>query len=133
MTVNTIASPNTYHLQGRQLRVSYSTTSFGGKPLFSYQDANKSLSFSGDEIRVVDSGIGKLVTVTIALTVDVGSTTFTLLVPNVNLVGQLQQANIRTNGITTMHLFGFQPGFNKGQTELYSVAALSGTAELVVS
>src|ERR1700686_226513 len=80
-------TPNHYQLQGDHLHVTYSTTSFGGKPQLSYQDASQSLNFTGDQIRKAPTEIGTLVTVTIHLPVDSGSTSFTLLVPAVNLAG----------------------------------------------
>jgi hypothetical protein len=65
--------------------VNSSTSSLAGQPQFFYQDAFQSKQFSGKEIQTVDSVLGRLVTVFLVRTVDTGSTTFTLLVPNVNL------------------------------------------------
>jgi hypothetical protein len=48
-------------------------------------------------------------------------------VPTANL-GSSQQAPIDTQGITTIHRFSPVPAFNQGQTELYRVAPLTGTA-----
>ena len=78
----------------------------------------------------LDSEIGTLVTVTIRLTVDTGSTSFTLVVPQVNL-DQSNHAHITTFGVTALHRFSVVPAFNEGQTELYTVTELSGTAALV--
>lgn len=64
------------------------------------------------------------------MTVDTGSTSFTLLVPQVNL-DQTNQAPVRTVGITTQHRFSVIPAFNRGQIELYTVTDLTGTAEAV--
>lgn len=128
--MSTQNTPNLYQLQGHQLHISYSTTSFIGQPQFTYQDSVKTLNFAGDEIRVLDSEIGKLVTVTIFRTVDTGSTSFTLLIPKVNL-GKTNLAHINTEGITTIHRFSIVPTFNQGQTDLYSVTKLSGSAEMV--
>jgi hypothetical protein len=69
--------------------------------------------------------------VTIVRTVDSGSTTFTLLVPQINL-GQTNSAPISTEGITTIHRFSLVPAFNHGQIELYQVERLSGTAQFVI-
>jgi len=111
-----IKAPDMYQLQGAQLHITYSTTSFDGKPRFVYQDATE---------------IGTLVTVTIRMTIDTGSTSFTLLVPTVNL-GPSNHATIHTEGITTIHRFSIIPMFNQGQTELYSVSPLTGTASFVI-
>jgi hypothetical protein len=121
-----------YQLHGGGIHVTYSTTSISGKPLFNYQDANGAQSFSGDQINVTPTPIGSLVTVTIRRTVDSGSTSFSVLVPNVNLPGVDQAVPIQTEGITTIHRFSIVPAFNRGQTELYSVTALYGTAAHLV-
>jgi hypothetical protein len=126
----TPSKPNLYDLHGHHLHITYSTTSIDGKPRFQYHDNFQTLEFSGDQIRTLDSEIGTLVTVTIRLTPDLGSTTFTLLVPQVNL-NQSTQAQITTFGVTTLHRFSIAPQLDQGQTEHYTVAELSGTATVV--
>jgi hypothetical protein len=125
-----VKSPDLYQLRGAQLHITYSTTSFVGKPSFVYQDATQTLTFEGDQIRTVATEIGTLVTVTLRMTTDSGSTSFTLLVPRVNL-GSSHQAPIHTEGITTLHRFSVVPAFNQGQTELYTVTPLTGTASFI--
>jgi hypothetical protein len=124
----TFTAPNMYQVHGCGIHVSYSTTGIDGKPHFAYQDAQGSHSFSGDQITVSKSPIGELVTVTIRMTVDTGSTSFSLLVPVVNLTGPADPAPIKTEGITTVHRFSVVAPFNKGQIELYTVTPLVGTA-----
>lgn len=130
-------TPNLYNLhnnviQGGQfsLHVSYTTSGIDGKPHFHYQDAQQTLNFAGDQIRTVESDVGLLVSVTIRQTVDAGSTTFTLIIPTVNL-GQSAQARISTLGITTIHRFSIVPQFNLGQIETSTVSQLEGNAERV--
>jgi hypothetical protein len=125
-------SPNIYDLQGDGIHVTYSTSSFGGKQNLSYQDANGSQNFTGDQINVVETNIGTLVTVLIRRTVDSGSTSFSVLLPTVNLTGPGQPTPISTVGITTIHRFSIIPAFNRGQTELYQITPLDGTAEQVL-
>ena len=125
-----VNAPDLYSLHGDQLHIMYSTTSFDGKPRFDYQDAAQAHSFEGDQIRTATTEIGMLVTVTLHRSIDRGSTTFTLLVPTVNL-GLSQQAPITTLGVTTIHRFSPVPAFNQGQTELYRVTPLAGTASFV--
>ncbi len=69
-------------------------------------------------------------TVTLCMTVDTGSTTFTLLVPTINL-GPSNQSLIDTVGITTIHRFSIVPAFNQGQIELYKITPLTGIASFV--
>jgi hypothetical protein len=125
-------TPNLYQLHGVNISVSYALSGFDGKPHFSYQDAHHALQFSGNQIRTVATEIGTIATVTIQLTVDSGSTTFSLLVPTVHLDQTHQSAHIATEGITTLHKFWLNPALNLGQTELYSVTKLTGTARFVV-
>jgi hypothetical protein len=127
----TAITPNLYQLHGQNLTVSYALSGIDGKPHFAYHDAQHTLQFSGDQIRTVATEIGTIATVTLQLTVDSGSTTFSLLVPTVNLDPNHKLAHIRTEGITTLHRFSIIPVLNQGQTELYTVTKLTGTAQVV--
>jgi hypothetical protein len=122
--------PNLYELAGKTLRITYSTTGFDGRPHFTYQDANRTRNFAGNQIRTVPTELGTLVSVTLSMTVDAGSTSFSILVPNVNL-GAALEAPIRTDGIITRHKFSVIPSFNEGQTDNYAFYALAGKAKLV--
>jgi hypothetical protein len=127
-----VIAPNLFSLAGGGLHVSFSTSGIDGKPHFSYQDAQRTLSFRGDEIRMVTvPDLGMLVSVTIALTIDSGSTTFTLMVPRVNLSAPFSTVPVRTNGITTHHAFSIIPALNQGQQDFYRVTGLHGTASQV--
>jgi hypothetical protein len=127
-----LVAANMFSLTGGGLHVSYSTSGIDGKPHFSYQDATRSLSFSGDEIRKLEGDLATVVSVTIVRTVDAGSTSFSLLVPHVN-VPPFGSVSIYTFGITTHHAFSIVPAFNRGQRDFYHVTALHGTASNVVS
>jgi hypothetical protein len=129
-TIRTQA-PNLYRLQGHNLQVTFSSSGFDGQPHLQYHDAFQTLHFSGDEIRILTTEIGALVTVTIRMTVDSGSTAFTMLVPNVNLEG-INSVDITTYGITTIRRFSIVPEFNQGQLDTYAVTELRGTAAHVV-
>ncbi|MFN6558495.1 MAG: hypothetical protein RMY28_001630 [Nostoc sp. ChiSLP01] len=129
----TFKVPTSYELQNKQqrLKVTYSTTSFTGEPRLQYQKGRQILQFAGDEIRTTDTEIGTLVTVTLSKTVDTGSTTFSLLIPAVNL-GNSNEAPIETKGITTENRFSTIPAFNQGQRQIYKVTPLFGTAQALV-
>jgi len=126
-----VKQANLYELSGGGIHITYSTTSFGGFPIFTYQDSSQSKQFSGNQIRTVQTEIGTLVTVTTFLTVDSGSTTFTVLIPTVNLRSSDSVA-IWTDGIATVHRFLVVGPPLQGQTEIYTVYPLSGTASFVV-
>ena len=122
--------PNQFELSGGGIHVTYSTTSFSGKPLFNYHDSLQSKNFMGDEIKTEESVLGTLVTVFLHQTADAGSTTFTLIVPHVSLPPS-DVANIRTEGVTTLHRSSIIP--IQGQTEFHTVHPVHGTATFVVS
>ncbi|KJC58262.1 hypothetical protein UP10_25230 [Bradyrhizobium sp. LTSPM299] len=122
--------PNLYELSGHGIHVTYSTTSITGKPVFSYHDGFQTKSFTGDEIQTQSSILGTLVSVFLMRTIDGPSTSFTVLIPSVRLSGP-EVVNISTEGITTLHRFGI-PLPPTGQTELYTLHRLHGTARFVV-
>jgi len=121
--------PNLYELSGDGIQVTYSTSSIQGQPIFNYHDATHAKTFTGDQIKTEPSSIGTLVTVVINLTIDAGSTTFTLLIPQINLTPP-SVANITTEGITTLHKLTIV-GPSNGQSEFYTSHTLQGTASVV--
>lgn len=134
MSSNVARVPNQYHLHGGGISVSYYPAGFGpaieGRGLLRlvYQDAHQSLSFYDNEVRTVEVvDLGTVVSVTLVMTVDIGSTTFSLLVPNVHLPEQQSSVFIYTEGITTLHRV-FVALIGHPQSETYTVTALSGTA-----
>ena len=124
--------PNVYVLFGSGLSVTYTTTSLGGKPQFTYHSLPLTHTYTGDEITTEPSeALGTLVSVTLALSPDAGSTTFTVLIPRVNLnAGETVQ--ITTEGITTHHRFSIFPPAMHGQIDTYAVQELTGTAQQVM-
>ena len=128
----TFTAPNLYQLQGSGIHVTYSTGGFGSKLNFTYQDAQGSQSFSDSQVNVSQTPIGSVVTATIRRTVDTGSTSFSVLIPTVNLTGPGQAAPVHTEGITTIHRFSIIKTFDQGQIELYQFTPLSGTANQVL-
>lgn len=128
MPRTTLVQPNHFIFSGKHIHVSYSTSGIDGKPHFSYQDSQHTLSFSGDQIRSVETEVGVIVSVTTRLTIDSGGTTFSLLVPRI-LVGPGQSASIHTIGISTLHRFSILP--MPSQQDSYSTVKLKGHAERV--
>lgn len=122
--------PNLYQLSGKGLHISYSSTGIDGKAHMTYQDHRQTLNFTGDEIRTVETDLGTIVSVSIRLTPDLGSTTFSVLLPRVNLGSHLS-LTIQTEGITTVHKFSIIPAFDQGQLDIYTVQGLHGTASHV--
>jgi hypothetical protein len=126
-----IKQPNMFEFSGDGIQITYVTTAFDGRPLFNYHDANHSKAFHGDQIRSSQSELGTLVSVMINPAVDTGSTSFTVLIPRVNLRAS-DSANVTTYGITALHkstIFGAP----NGQTDLYTAHQMQGTATIVYS
>ena len=122
-------APNLFQLAGEGLTVTYSTTSIDGKPRFTIKKGRKTLNFSGDQIKSVETGIGTLVSVVIASVPDKNLTTFSVLLPAIQLPNSRKQA-FRTIGITTVTkttIAGPPPGVQ----QTYKTVALRGSAQQV--
>jgi hypothetical protein len=78
-------TPNLYQLSGQHLHVSYSTASLDGTAILTYQDAHQAKSFRDEEIGIVHCDLGTLVSVTLRMTADLGSTTFSLFIPRMQI------------------------------------------------
>jgi hypothetical protein len=125
-------TPNQYHLAGKGISVSYFPNGEG--PILAEHGAVKLVyngrPFRADAVRTktVDD-LGTVVSVTIAAAIDTGSTTFSLLIPDVELPGLQSSAFIRTKGITTVRRASVAL-IGHPQAETYSVTELDGTASL---
>ena len=126
-------TPNLYQLAGDGIDFSYRTEGLRA-PFVKYQDALRTLTFAGDQVRVVDvPDLGTLVSVTLLLTPDAGSTTFSVLLPQVNLPNHPGTSEpMRTQGITTVHKVSIAPQFDIGQREFYAAAPLKGSASRTI-
>jgi len=119
--------PNLWVLSGGGIHVRYSSATNH----FHYHDSFRNETFSGAQIRVVVvPDLGTLVSVTIFLTIDSGSSTFTVILPTTNLDGAAPHpsAHVATDGITTAHHFTIPISLLHGQLEFYTVTPLVGTA-----
>jgi hypothetical protein len=120
--------PNHYELSGDGIHITYSTTSFAGPPTFVYHDSNQNKTFTGNQIQSVDTEAGTVVSVPIFVTIDSGSTSFSVLIPRVNL-GSADSTNITSYGITALHRFGIPAPV--GQLDFYTPHQMTGTAALL--
>lgn len=124
-------TPNLYQLSGHHLHVTYSPSGIDGKPSMTYQDTHESKSFKGDQIRTVECDLGILVSVTLRITVDVGSTTLSVLIPRMRVSPAGGSYAVHTECITTVHNTSFAPQSLQGQLDHYTVTSLRGTAQAV--
>jgi hypothetical protein len=123
--------PNQYQIQGQGVRIGYSTSSITGKAQLSFKKGPKTLNFTGNEIGLLDTKIGALITVTIATKPDRSFTTFSFLLPTIELSKESAKQSFRTVGITTIHKTTIA-GPVKGVQQIYKSVQLRGTAQHVL-
>ena len=123
-------TPNQFDLQGPGVSISYSTSGLAGRPQLSFTKGRRTLAFTGNEIGTMDTQIGTLVTVTIAKTVDRDFTTFSFLLPTIQLSTASSKQSFRTVGVTTVHKSTIA-GPAKGPQQTYKVVELRGSASQV--
>ncbi len=123
--------PNLFELSGGEFRVTYSTSSFAGPPQLGYQDAERELSFSGEEIETGEVSVGRVVTVVLGDWPDFGSFAFSFLLPlRFNL--QDGESAFSTVGVRTTHRTSIGgPELVEGALQTYEAVELQGTARLV--
>jgi hypothetical protein len=123
---------NLFELSSSSIHVTYSSTSILGGPLLSYRDSQLSRSFRGQEIRIQDTEVGQLISVTLESIPDLKTVTFSLILPVVTVMQQSSGTRIRVVGLTTTEpttIAGPPPG----PQQLYSAVTLRGTAQFIVS
>jgi hypothetical protein len=124
--------PNLFSLTGDGVSVTLALNGLDGKPQLTYHDSVRAQNFSGDEITFEDNaGLVSTATVTIVRSVDVGFTSFTLLLPVINEHAPGPQP-VRTLGITTLHATSLAR-IGRPQLTDYHVLQLHGTASAVQS
>ncbi len=127
-----LTQANLFELSRGVIHVTYSTTNILGGPIFSYRDNHTSKTFRGEEIRIQESAIGQVVTVTLESIPDLKTVTFSLIVPTVTVIPQSTGTPIQVPGITTTAPTTIA-GPPAGPQLLYSVVKLRGTAQFIVS
>ncbi|WP_207714036.1 DUF6174 domain-containing protein [Scytonema sp. UIC 10036] len=123
---------NVFELSGASVEVSYSDTSVLGGPRLNYRDNNINRTFIGEEIRVQETELGQLITVTLEAIPDLRTVTFTLILPLVKPSTASERVRIQVPGITTTTqttIAGPGPGAEK----TYTTINLKGTAQFIVS
>ena len=124
--------PNVYRLAGDGIQITYTVSNTTGEAQLDYQEAQGSRTFIGNKINSEQSPLGTLVTVFLHQTVDMGSTTLTLVVPGVNLQNTTEQP-IETFAVVTTNLFSILEMHKPRQTQVYHIHALRGMAGLTRS
>jgi hypothetical protein len=126
-------SPNRFVLQSSdgKTKVDYETTSFAGQPVLNLtQGPGPIRHFAGSQIRARKTEIGTLVSVTTQMSVDTGSTSFSVLIPAVTLTSVSDHKAISTEAIITRHT-GPNSVPVTGVHETYEFIPVSGEASFV--
>ena len=125
-----IQQPTAYELTDGATQIGYTTSSVAGAPQFSYSGPKGDRTFSGDEITVLASPLGDLVTVTLEDVPDLQLVTLTVLLPQIGLEPG-EEARFATLAIftTTRTTFAGPP---PGVEQTYELILLNGLAKQVV-
>ncbi|HEX5481314.1 MAG TPA: hypothetical protein VFZ08_01655 [Terriglobia bacterium] len=128
--------PNRFILQSKDgtTKVDYETSSFIGQETLNLTQGPSPTTpirhFAGSQIRTRKTEIGKLVSVTTQITIDTGSTTFSILIPAITLTSTSDHAKFATEAIVTSHS-GPNSAPQTGVHERYQFIPLSGEATFV--
>jgi hypothetical protein len=138
-TIAAQAQPNDFTLEGENKQIHFSATSFPGVPLLSYkdeEDESHNRDFRGDEIDILETKFGKLITVLIEQVPDSHVVYLTLLLPTIWLPERAREFPVETKAIITTHQTPFtgpRGNVNGLQVDTYDTLALKGTARLIIS
>jgi hypothetical protein len=116
-------------------KVDYETSSFIGQPILNLTQGpglGPIRHFAGSQIRRRNTEIGTLVTVTTQVTVDTGSTSFSVLIPSITLKATSDHESFATEAIVTSHS-GPNSVPSTGVHETYRFIQLQGEASFVLS
>jgi hypothetical protein len=123
--------PNRYVMHGGTTKVDYETSSFLGQPVLNLtQGTGPTRHFAGSQIRTLNTEIGTLVTVTTFMTIDTGSTSFSVLIPAISLKAVSDHQSFATEAIVTSHS-GPNSIPRTGVHETYEFIPLKGEATFV--
>jgi hypothetical protein len=126
--------PNVFRLQSKdgQTKVDYETSNFMGQPTLNLsQGPGPIRHFAGSQIRKVNLEIGTLVSVTTRMTVDTGSTSFSVLIPAITFPSLAAHEAFSTEAIVTNHT-GPNSVPITGVHETYQFIPMTGNASFVI-
>ncbi len=128
--------PNRFVVQSSDAntKVDYETSSFIGQPTLNLTQGPSPTvpirHFAGSQIRTRKTEIGTLVTVTTQVSIDTGSTSFSILIPAITLTAVSDHKTFETDAIITSHS-GPDSVPSDGVHETYRFIPLSGEASFV--
>jgi hypothetical protein len=125
-----VVQPNEYVLKGGNITFTFVKNNFLGQPFVSFNDGSQTKDFFGNAVRVLETGIGTLVTVTTHMTIDAGGSEFSVLLPVIELADASKTQAFSTDGIVT-HFKGPDSFPATGVRETYTFIPMHGTARLL--
>jgi hypothetical protein len=126
-----LSDANLFDVTG-PIRINFSRSSIIGQPQLSYQDAELNLNFQGEDLDILTTPIGDLVTVTVQSIPDATDRRISLLVPVIRLAAG-EQAEFETVVLETLDrsaAFVPPPG-PAGVLQSYRIHQVQATAQHV--
>jgi len=126
--------PNRFELKSNdgKTKVDYETSSFIGQPSLNLSTGPGPIRhFVGSQIRRVNTEIGTLVSVTTQMTIDTGSTSFSVLIPAITLKSNTDRQTFATEAIVTHHT-GPNSVPSTGTHETYQFTPMKGEADFAI-
>jgi len=127
-----VVQPNEYTLKGGNITFTYVKHNFLGQPFVSYTEGGQTKDFFGSAVRVLETGIGTLVTVTTHMTIDTGGSEFSVLLPVIELADTGKTQAFLTDGIST-NFKGPDSFPVTGVRETYDFIPMNGTARFILT
>jgi hypothetical protein len=126
--------PNRFELQSNdgKTKIDYETTSFIGQPVLNLsQGPGPIRHFVGSQIRRINTEIGTLVSVTTQMSIDTGSTSFSILIPAITLPAPNSHQAFTTEAVVTHHSgpISVPPS---GVHETYQFIPMKGDASFII-
>ena len=125
--------PNRFVMQSSdgKIKIDYETFTFVGQPALNLTQAPAPpRHFAGSQIRELATEVGTLVTVTTHISIDTGSTSFSVLIPAISLNGFGDHEAFATEAIITTHSGPISIPAT-GVHEKYQFVPLKGEASFV--
>ena len=124
--------PNEYTLKGGNITFTYVKQNFLGQPFVTYTEGSQTKTFFGSAVRILETGIGTLVTVTTHMTMDTGGSEFSVLLPVIQLAGTGKSQAFSTDGISTQFK-GPDAHPATGVRETYDFIPMNGTGRFILA
>ena len=124
--------PNLFELHRGSVSITYSASGIDGRPRLHYEDGDRQLDFTGDQLESEESEIGRLITVELSFVPDGETRVLSVLLPQVNLAEG--RSDTRFKGLvifTTVRSTIGGPRLVRGPLQTYAAKVFRGTARAV--